>query len=467
MAEESASATAFQVLLVDATNTGRSVAGERLLRKHLWARGVGRDRIRVTSAGLNAEDGAAMQDLAHHVIVRHGGSAQGFTARSLGARMVEVTDLFIVGTGYERDELVRRHPRARGRSFTMAELADLYRGLDVAAPLHEHPSVLEHGRVTGALSVEWDLPPWEHLEERAHAVGDRIDEVALSIADAWAAVLPNNASFDAISAVDGATYVVDAFGVRVSVHCDGSEREALGGGGRRAWARCLTESSDAEARVDIVVDEDPEVLALARARGALAFSDTERALHHLSSAVTVRAIEQRAGSLVMLHAAGLASRDGDVVGFIAPSGTGKTTLARTLGAHYGYITDETLAIDVGRTVLAYPKPLSVLSGASPTKEQWGPESLDLMPVPAGRLRLVKLALVERDPSMSAEPLVEELPLLHGLALLAEQVSYLSRLPQRLHTLADLVESVGGLVRIRYREARDLLPLMPDLVGSGR
>ncbi|WP_062462185.1 arsenate reductase/protein-tyrosine-phosphatase family protein [Demequina soli] len=460
------SGVAFRVLLVDATNTGRSVAGERLLRKHLWARGVGPDRIRITSAGLNAEDGARMQDLTRDMIERHGGSAQGFRARSLSDAMVDVTDLFLVGTGVERDELIRRHPRARGRSFTLAEFAPLYAALDRAAPLHEHPAILERGRLDADLADDWELPAWEDLEERAVAVGIRIDDAAIRLADTWAAMSPVPSEPARSRAEPSHTCVVDAFGVRVGIHVDGALGAELNAAGRRAWSRCDVERGTADVTVDVVVDPDPEVLAAARTRGALAYPDVETALHFLSSAVTVRAIDQRVGSLVMLHAAGLASPSGDVVGFIAPSGTGKTTLSRTLGAHYGYVTDETLAVDVGRTVLPYPKPLSVIEGGKPTKEQWGPESLDLMPVPPGRLRLVRLALVERDPSVGETPVVEELPLLHGLAVLAEQVSYLSRLPQKLHALADLVESVGGLVRIRYREARDLLPLMPALLGEG-
>ncbi|WP_062311216.1 arsenate reductase/protein-tyrosine-phosphatase family protein [Demequina rhizosphaerae] len=461
------SATAFRVLLVDATNTGRSVAGERLLRKHLWARGVGRDRIRITSAGLNAEDGASMQGIARDVIEAHGGSAQGFAARSLSAAMVDASDLFIVGTGAERDELARRHPRARARSFTLAELARLYGDIDLVAPLHEHAPILERRRLERGVPDDWTLPPWEQLDERARAAGDRIAEAALGIADIWAPLAAVAALNDAAPASDASACVVDAFGVPVALHCGGAVRDELAAAGRRAWSRCLVEDAAPETRVDLMVDPDLDVLAEARARGMLAYPDVDHALHYLSSAVTVRAIEQRVGSLVMLHAAGLASPEGDVVGFVAPSGTGKTTLARTLGAHYGYVTDETLAIDAGRTVLPYPKPLSVLGAATLTKEQWGPESLDLLPVPRGRLRLTRLALVERDPTLGDVPRVEELPLLHGLAHLAEQVSYLSKLPRQLHTLADLVESVGGLVRIRYREARDLLPLMPDLLAGER
>jgi len=459
------SGVAFRVLIVDRANTGRSVAGERLLRHHLARRGVARDRVRVSSAGLDAQDGASMQPLAAEVIERHGGNAHGFAARSVSDTMVAGTDLFLCGTGAERDELTRRHPWARGRSFTLSELAHLYEELSSIAPLHEHPHLLERHRLERDLPTDWDLPPWDSLAERARAAGERIDAACAWVADIWASMAPPEPAADR-GAGDAATCTVDAFGVPVAIRCEGSASEALAAAGHRAWGRCVVDGRAAEAEVAVMVDEDPDGLATARARGTLAYPDVDTALHFLSSAVTVRAIEARSGALVMLHAAGLASSDGDVVGFVAPSGTGKTTLARTLGAHYGYVTDETLAIDAGRTVLPYPKPLSVIHGGA-VKEQWGAESLDLVPVPPGRLRLVRLALVERDASVGESPQVEEVPLLHGLAELAEQVSYLSRLPRQLHTLADLVESAGGLVRIRYREARDLLPLMPELLSERR
>jgi protein-tyrosine-phosphatase len=461
----STAAAPFRVLIVDASNTGRSPVGERLLRHHLWSRGLGGDVIRVTSAGLNADDGAHMRDLAAREIARHGANPHGFRARSLSDAIVGAVDLFICGTAYERDELVRRHPRALGRSFTLSEFSHFYEQVVGAAPLHEHPTMLERARVLGNFPDDWSLPPWDDREDDVAAAGAMIDEATAWIADIWAAIAPAGVTRRPRPGAPSCT--LDVFGVTVAVHCEGDAVEELAIAGHRVWGRCLVENREPETSVTIMVDSDPARRAAARAEGVLAYRDVSTALHHLSSAVTVRAIEQRVGSLVMLHAAALASPSGDVVGFVAPSGTGKTTLARVLGAHYGYVTDETLAIDTGRTVLPYPKPLSILGASAshdvPIKEQWGPESLDLVPVPGGRLRLSRLVLIERDPLASSVPEIEAVPLLPGLADLAQQVSYLARLPQRLHTLSELVGSVGGLTRIRYRDARDLLPLMPRLL----
>lgn len=455
----------FRVLIVDASNTGRSVVGERLLRRHLWKRGVGPQAVRVTSAGLNAEDGAHMQDAAAGQIERFGGSTFGFRARSLSEVIVSSVDLFVCGTAYERDELVRRFPRAIGRSFTLSEFAHLYDSISGAAPLHEHPGILERRRLSSVFPNDWDLPPWDDEPARVARVGELVDDATRWIAEIWASMAPADASSERLRG--GPSCLVEAFGVPVIVRCEGDQVDALTAAGHRAWSRCIvpedSPSREPEAAVNLMVDSDADRRAAARAEGVLAYRDVPSALHHLSSAVTVRAIEQRVGSLVMLHAAGLASPDGDVVGFVAASGTGKTTLARTLGAHYGYVTDETLAVGAGRTVLPYPKPLSIVNPDSQVKEQWSPESLDLVPAPDARLRLVRLVLIDRDPLAPPVPTIEDVPLLEGLADLAEQVSYLARLPQKLHTLSELVASVGGLTRVTYRNARDLLPLMPRLL----
>ena len=45
---------------------------------------------------------------------------------------------------------------------------------------------------------------------------------------------------------------------------------------------------------------------------------------------------------------------------MAASGTGKTTAARTLGRHLGYLTDETVSVGPDLDVLPYQKPLSVV-----------------------------------------------------------------------------------------------------------
>ena len=80
----------------------------------------------------------------------------------------------------------------------------------------------------------------------------------------------------------------------------------------------------------------------------------DRCCASLSIDVTLAALAQRAGELLLLHAAGLAAPDGGgVVVLVGPSGRGKTTAARVLGRHFRYVSDESIGIDTDGTVLPY------------------------------------------------------------------------------------------------------------------
>ena len=58
---------------------------------------------------------------------------------------------------------------------------------------------------------------------------------------------------------------------------------------------------------------------------------------------------RRAGELLMFHAGALSDQDtGASIAFVAPGGTGKTTLVRTLGRGRGYVTDETVGVRARR-----------------------------------------------------------------------------------------------------------------------
>ena len=84
------------------------------------------------------------------------------------------------------------------------------------------------------------------------------------------------------------------------------------------------------------------------------------ALSGITQQVTRAAIEARAGQLLMFHAGALCDLDtGATIAFVAPGGTGKTTLVRTLGPGRGYVTDETVGVRARRGIEPYCKPLSV------------------------------------------------------------------------------------------------------------
>ncbi|WP_091492913.1 PqqD family peptide modification chaperone [Microbacterium pygmaeum] len=179
-------------------------------------------------------------------------------------------------------------------------------------------------------------------------------------------------------------------------------------------------------------------------------------LSDLSQRVTLAAIEQSRGRMWMLHAAGLATDDGRVVALIGPSGRGKTTASRVLGAHFGYVSDETVAIDSDGTVHPYRKPLSVIADGRDYKEQRTPSELGLRALPDAPLRLSAIVLLDRRPDGPDVPVVEPVDLGDALTDLVEQTSYLAVLPSPLQTIAAHVASVGGVQRVIYREAETLV-----------
>lgn len=174
------------------------------------------------------------------------------------------------------------------------------------------------------------------------------------------------------------------------------------------------------------------------------------------------AIGARQGELWMLHAAGVALPDGRVVVFIGPSGRGKTTAARHLGAAYGYVSDETVGIDEAGRVWPYRKPLSIIEDNPSVKVQRAPSEIGLMPLPDGELRLAAVVLLDRRPDAPDEPVIETVDLGDALEELAAQSSYLMSMPAPLQTIAGHVASVGGVQRVTYREASSLVPLVPGL-----
>lgn len=187
------------------------------------------------------------------------------------------------------------------------------------------------------------------------------------------------------------------------------------------------------------------------------------ALELMTQRVTVEALGRRAGELLMLHACALADPvTGAAVVLVGPSGMGKTTIAATLGRHFGYVTDETAAVAADGTLVAYPKPLSVVTGDG--KEQVSPAALGLQPAPEG-LRVRAVLLLDRQPSAPGVT-VEPVDTVRAVAALAEHTSYLARLERPLQRVADLLRSTGGLRRVTYAEAADLEPLLGKLLGGG-
>ena len=244
---------------------------------------------------------------------------------------------------------------------------------------------------------------------------------------------------------------VEALGVTVAIEVQDPRLEAAV---ERAWAACRAEPA-AGCPVATAPGLGPDV----------GDDDVTRALQSLTQLVTREAILARAGSMLMLHASALCDQQsGATIAMIAPGGTGKTTMARALGVGRGYVTDETVAIAADRSIAPYCKPLSLRrAGTGEPKDEVTPQSLGLFP-PAVAPWLAGMVLLRRDLDNGSGIVVEDIDLLDALVLLAPETSSLAALERPLHRLADLVESTGGLRRVRYHEAADVEPVVREVLG---
>jgi hypothetical protein len=233
---------------------------------------------------------------------------------------------------------------------------------------------------------------------------------------------------------------------------------------RSSWQSCAAEDT-AEARVI-----SADVLGPAASTGAgvrVQAHSVAQLEESLTSTLTLEAIGERRAELLMLHACGVAADDGRVLAFVAASGTGKTTASRVLGARFGYVTDETVAVTPEGGVLPYPKPLSVkpLTGSAP-KAQLSPVDLGLRPLPQAPLVLAGVVLLDRRDGVD-EPRLEQVDPTDAIDDLVPQTSYLASRPRALSDLVRTLASVGGVKRLVYSEAEGVLPLVDGLLAASQ
>lgn len=267
----------------------------------------------------------------------------------------------------------------------------------------------------------------------------------------------------------GESILIEAIGVPISLELDGltdGEASAV----RAAWrdaARApvptaLSGATSAPERTSVPELVEGSLSVRVREPGDTASLDA--LLERLSQRVTLAAIEARRGELWMLHAAGLALPDGRVIVLVGPSGRGKTTAARALGAHLGYVSDETVAVDVEGRVFAYRKPLSIIEGGAFPKAQRAPSDIGLLPLPDAPLRLAAIVLLDRRADGPEVPHVEALDLGDALEELVSQTSYLAAVSQPLALAAALIAPLGGVRRVTYREASSLGEIVDALIA---
>ena len=256
---------------------------------------------------------------------------------------------------------------------------------------------------------------------------------------------------------------VTGLGVQVDVHLDGAS-EVLSDRLAHAWSRCVDLPASRTGSPVTAVLTGPGVHP---GESDVAAPDPDILLTRITQAVTGRVIEAQVGNLLMLHAGAVSDPgSGASVVFVAAGGTGKTTLARTLGVRFGYLTDETVGIDRIGAIHPYPKPLSIRTGGSVThKDEVSPDDLGLAhahPDP----HVARIILLSRRNHHKAMD-VEEVSLLDAIAALAPETSSLSSLERGLSFCADLLARTGPVLRVRYSEASSLGALFDDVIGEVR
>ncbi|WP_261619881.1 hypothetical protein [Pseudarthrobacter equi] len=232
---------------------------------------------------------------------------------------------------------------------------------------------------------------------------------------------------------------------------------------RAAWARCASEQVPGAPVPSPPAASEAFTVSVAFQSGdqgterfELGASSFDELAENLTSRLTVAAILANAGHLIMLHACGVADpATGATVVLVAKSGTGKTTAGSVLAKTYGYVTDETVAIRQDRTVIPYPKPLSVKIRHGRPKKQVGPDELELRPAPPSPF-LQSIVLLNR---VSGEgrtpPVLEKVPLTEALLALIPDSSSQGEIKQPLQSLCRLIDIVGGVWQVTYSEAADL------------
>lgn len=268
------------------------------------------------------------------------------------------------------------------------------------------------------------------------------------------------------------TLEVYGLATRTAVHLGGSHADELAAAVRVAWSRCLAPlgdelpGEDVSARLD-APGEAPEDAARhgASAPGTVRGTDLASVLQTLTQRITQAKITAQTGRLLMFHAGSVADpATGAALAFIAPGGTGKTTLASTLGRRLGYVTDETVGLDPEGRVQPYPKPLSVRGGRSAgPKVETSPDELLLLKAPPSPT-VARFLLLERADDLTG-PTFEELTVYHAIAAMTPESSALSALPRPLHLLAGLLDGLGPVLRVRYAEAASLVDPLRELLGT--
>jgi hypothetical protein len=265
---------------------------------------------------------------------------------------------------------------------------------------------------------------------------------------------------------------LEALEVRFAISCTGSGADELARAVEDAWEWCLVDNgvgnvTETDHALTVLLESDPDVLAERAGESQLFGTDLPTVMDRLSPLVTRLAVTTRREDLLMVHACAVGDPEtGHAVVLFGPSGTGKTTLARTLCTDLAYLSDETAAITEDLRIVPYPKPLSIIATpGDPLKEQVSAGRIGLRPAGSTTYRLRALVQLRRQPDHEGDAVLEPLAVIDALPELVSQTSYTREMERPLHRLADLAGRVGGVRRVTYAESAQLRPVVRALLDG--
>lgn len=257
------------------------------------------------------------------------------------------------------------------------------------------------------------------------------------------------------------------------------EHAALAAEVRALWTGLIVGGAGAGPLEVLHVDAEP---GPGEGSPAVTIRPGPSAAYELSGQITRRVITHLLGTRLLLHAGVVDHEALGVVLLVGPSGAGKSTAVSVLGQDGRYLTDELAILQPeGLTVAPYPKPVSRVRGGREdrVKRDVAPADLGLVPATATAGPPAHVVLLERERGpvdgtsvgeglearasaeggTDAAERVERAGLGEALVRIAEQSSSLWTVPGGLARLATLLERCGGALRVRYREAERLEPLL--------
>ncbi|MGC4010741.1 MAG: low molecular weight protein-tyrosine-phosphatase [Pseudomonas sp.] len=124
------------VLVICAGNICRSPTGEHLLQRNLAGTG-----IRVSSAGLTAVVGHALERNAFETLQRHGQQPHDHSARQLTPQLLQASDLVLVMERRQLQDVIRLSPASRGKTFLLGKWQ---REREIPDPYRQGSAAFEH-----------------------------------------------------------------------------------------------------------------------------------------------------------------------------------------------------------------------------------------------------------------------------------------------------------------------------------